>query len=30
LPANAAMELCTSGFRCVRPDWSPHTNKGRP
>src|SRR5262249_8837585 len=30
LPANAAMGLCTSGFRCVRPDWSPHTNKGRP
>jgi len=28
LPANAATELCTSGCRCVRRDWSPHTNKG--
>jgi hypothetical protein len=30
LPTNAATELCTSGFRCKRPDWSPHKNKGRP
>src|SRR5262249_42379061 len=27
LPANAARELCTSGFRCGRHDRSPHTNR---
>ena len=30
LPANAATELCTSRFQCVRREWLPHTNKGRP